>query len=239
MSNAKTLDGIVLKGGFLLLNTLENSRVTQDIDFSIDKEIGWTNLVAAVEASVASIGSDVCEIESICDPQEEMSGKIEIRLKENQALVGVDASWEPINVGVRNTNILDITIDTYTLCHILADKYCVVFSPKRFRRTKDLYDIYNILTNYDFSYADVSELESKSGNTINEQNKLVTDATILRFKSKWENLILKERVANNAIELPKPNVTEVLKVIADFVMRLKLYERGESDESFWEHSVHK
>ena len=40
---------------------------------------------------------------------------------------------------------------------MLADKLSVIFSPKRFRRAKDLYDFYIIITNFDIDLIKLRE----------------------------------------------------------------------------------
>lgn len=234
LRHAKTLDGMVLKGGFRLIQTLENSRVTQDIDFSIDKEKGWENLQAAIRASVDSLGSEMCEIVSTRDPQETMSAKIEILIKSLDSVVGIDASWEPIEVGTVKLNIMGIDIDAYTLCHVLADKYCVIFSKKRFRRTKDLYDIYNILSNFSIDYAEFDDVVRHNRNQIDWERTPIRDDVIKEYEKAWNKLTIS--VIEDDLQktlATKPDFKKVFETVCAFILEY-LSMKGGTIKGYWD-----
>lgn len=235
MKYAKTLDGIVLKGGFRLIQTLERSRTTQDIDFSIDKGDGWKNLQDAIRASVDSLGSEMCEIVSIREPQETMSAKIEILIKPISTVIGIDASWEPIKVGAMKLNILGVSINAYTLCHVLSDKYCAMFSKKRFRRTKDLYDIYNILSNSDIDYAEFDDVVKHNRNQIDWERTPIRDDVIKEYEKAWNKLVVRTIGHNHAaVTIQKPDFSSAFSIACDFILRYKMLSDSGEVTGTWE-----
>lgn len=233
LANAKTLDGIVLKGGFLLVNTLSNSRLTRDKDFSIDKKIGWKNLLQAIHTSVDGLGQDFF-IFKVREPMEAMSGKIEIKQLSSGRVIGIDASWEPIEVGAKQTNILGVKIDTYTICHILADKYCAIHSERRFRRPKDLYDVYNILLNYDVSYKEFDDVVEHCRNKIDWSETPITDAVAEKYKENWDTLdfsVLKtDTMEKKEIH---PDFGLLYGKVCSFLLEYKLWKKAGMQDEMW------
>ena len=63
--------------------------------------------------------------------------------------------WLKDNI-IRTYNVNDFEFVGFDLVEVLADKLNVTLSGKLPRRIKDLYDIYFITTNYDFTASDIA-----------------------------------------------------------------------------------
>lgn len=208
LTSYRIMKDVMLKGGFLLLHVVPNSRLTQDIDLAVLNLKDFNELVYCFK-DIAEKDEDLSL--EIRPPAGGRCGAIEIKScsKDIVAKFDIELNYVPLKSNLKL--IHGVTLETQPLEGVLVDKLSCLYGEHRFRRIKDLYDLYNILTNFDISYADFAYAEEKSGKTIFYSNTLITDANMLRFTEKWNSLPLRTSVNGNIFPLEKPDIVEVLK----------------------------
>lgn len=78
---------------------------------------------------------------------ERMSGGIDFYAEDGHKVLGVDVGLHDISYGIKHYNLEFTDVDAFTVERMLSDKLIAITTRKRFRRTKDLYDLYAI-TNF-------------------------------------------------------------------------------------------
>lgn len=144
---------IAFKGGYMLTKYLGNvARQTSDVDFSIGSE----ELYERVKAKLVSVCNSLqrkgviysYKIKDTIAPKQ--SGGVDMYNDKGVKILGVDVGWHDISYGVERVSIDVGELNAFTVERMLSDKFSSVLSRKRFRRVKDLYDIYIITSNFDF-----------------------------------------------------------------------------------------
>lgn len=138
------------KGGYVLTKIIpEYARATRDIDFSISDEKQY-ELVKEVMRNLISVLIKVGCIESGVVKetiQEHCSGGMTIYpVNANEKAMGIDVGLHDISYGIQSWNINGFDVNRFEVERMLSDKIKAIYSKKRFRRAKDLYDFF-ILTN--------------------------------------------------------------------------------------------
>jgi hypothetical protein len=96
---------------------------------------------------------------------------------------------------------------------MLSDKVHVVFSSKRFRRTKDLYDIYFLLENFDVDFKRFKELLYKRGDIDLNENPF-KEEVLIQYEHAWEKLVVKSVYSDTV--LVKPTFKAVIERLGYF-----------------------
>lgn len=142
---------IAFKGRYVLNKIImdEVPRATVDVDFSIQTREYYN----AVKEVLRSIGENLVndglfnEFSVKEDATETCSGGLDLkRGTGSQKKLGVDVGVHDITHGIVPVNILGVDVSRFSVERMLSDKLSAIYSRKRFRRPKDLYDFY-IITN--------------------------------------------------------------------------------------------
>lgn len=146
------LSSVAFKGGYILNKIIPDNkaRATVDIDFSISRQ-EYYEVVRKCMNRIGSVLVDRGIIKSYIvkdSVQETMTGGIDLyRFGNQEKALGIDVGWHDIEYGLNTINVSGIDVNIFSIERMLADKISAMFSRKRFRRPKDLYDFY-IITKY-------------------------------------------------------------------------------------------
>lgn len=210
---------LVYKGGLFLGEYTHRPRFTQDVDVSV-LDSGMYELLkgilreygeALVEAGELS-GFDVKDT-----IEEHMSGGAKFYGTKGQVLLSIDISLHrnDLDFMVMETSVVG-TVQLTTVEQIVTDKLTVAFSRSRFRRAKDVYDLWLIISNCNISASKVARLLY-----LREIYPLPVDKAPFsedcyeQMKHAYEKFILKDPFAEG--ELQKPDFIEVVSVVSKFM----------------------
>lgn len=153
-------DKITFKGGYMLTKLMPKyARQTTDIDFSIQSSELYKDLLVVMDR----IGKLFVEKGFIAkytikpEVKQRMSGGMDMYDANGSKVLGIDIGWHDVTFGTTLTNINVGTVKAFTVERMLADKITAILSRKRFRRPKDIYDLYCITNCFDFDAKLVSE----------------------------------------------------------------------------------
>ena len=138
---------LVFKGGYMLTKLMSNTaRQTTDIDFSIMSSEIYEDIkiqLTIIAEHFKNLGIvDKYILKETIKPR--MSGGITMYDNTGRILLGVDVGWHDVSYGTINRNIDICSVNSFEVERMLADKITAILSKKRFRRPKDLYDLYCI-----------------------------------------------------------------------------------------------
>lgn len=218
------------KGGYMLNQLLDNSRMTHDVDFSICnledfKEIeGVLNNIGKLFVEGGYI--DRYEIKN--QMKSRHTGGMDMYDKNNVKILGVDIGFHDLSYGVCNYDIKISSVTGFEIERMLADKFVAILSSKRNRRAKDLYDFFIITNAYDCNCQKLAEYIERRGNA--EWDNIPFEDTALKmYKTSWEKVKLINYRTGNALN--KPSFEVVIKRFNDIALPLK--ERVCFD--YWDH----
>ncbi|MCM1215066.1 MAG: nucleotidyl transferase AbiEii/AbiGii toxin family protein [Lachnospiraceae bacterium] len=160
-------DKLAFKGGYMLTKLIpESARQTTDIDFSIQTSALYQQLIQTMRA----IG-DHFIFESLISHyniKEEirgfMSGGMDMYDDSGAKVLGIDVGWHDISFGTQLTSISVGTVRAFSVERMLSDKITAILSRKKFRRPKDIYDLYCITNSMSFNAILVNEYIVKRTN---------------------------------------------------------------------------
>ncbi|KSV57904.1 nucleotidyl transferase AbiEii/AbiGii toxin family protein [Acetivibrio ethanolgignens] len=212
---------IAFKGGYMLNKLIPGSRMTFDIDFSIEEKKNYEVIKnelgrIAIEFEKAGIIADYKIKDSIAPTS---SGGIDMYAASGEKILGVDVGLHNISYGVKHYNIKFTEVQAFEFERMLSDKIIAILSRKRFRRAKDLYDLYAI-TNYtsiDFKKL-VEYIEIRGG--AEWDHIPFSDDVIVQYRKAWEKLVLIDSTVAN-VALDKPEFDDVLFQFYRFIMPVK------------------
>lgn len=197
------------KGWYLLNQLLGNqSRMTHDIDFSISDKIAYV----AVKELLKEIGDTFCNNHSIAsytikeDISSQRSGGVDFYSDDGTKILGVGVGLHSLEYGIIEYNFEISVLSGFSIERMLADKIISILSKKRFRRTKDLYDVWVLTNNFDFDARLVYQFIDKRGNA-EWQNIPFSDTVLVEYAKAWNKLILQTPTAR---DLEKPDFAMVL-----------------------------
>ena len=220
-SNQELLDYMVLvisrqlhvqtafKCGYMLNQLLgEQSRMTHDIDFSISDIEGYKVIidylkVIAEQFLKVNIISDY-KIKETISPTS--SGGIDFYDDLGRKILGIDVGLHDLGYGLSTYNVSIGDVQPFTVERMLADKIMAILSRKRFRRTKDIYDLFVLSENFDIDIVKLREFIDKRGNA-EWKNIPFSDVVLEQYKKSWDKLILRTPMAEQLI---KPEFDTVL-----------------------------
>lgn len=153
-------DRLAFKGGYMLTKLMpDTARQTTDIDFSIQSSELYQQLIKSMERigeHFKAIGEcSSYKVKETIAPT--MSGGMDLYDALGRKFLGIDVSWHDITYGTVTTSIDIGDLRAFEVERMLADKVSAILSRKRFRRPKDLYDLYCITNCFDFDANKVNE----------------------------------------------------------------------------------
>lgn len=221
---------MAFKGGYMLNQLLGgNSRRTSDVDFSI----AYRGDYEGVKEWLQKIADKFVELDLIStykikeDIQERQSGGIDMFDISGRKVLGVDVGLHNIGYGIRHYDLGFVDVDGFSIERMLADKLIAITTRKRFRRTKDLYDLYAITNFFDVDYTTLAEYVEIRGGA-EWQNIPFNEDVLVQYKHAWDKLDLRSSVDAGSLE--KPVFEDAINRFYEFAIPLKL---GDIDHK-WE-----
>lgn len=153
-------DRLAFKGGYMLTKLMPDiARQTTDVDFSIQDTALYQCLIKSMER-IGEHFKSIGECSSYKIKQEitpTMSGGMDIYDAFGRKFLGIDVGWHDITYGTTTVSIDICDLRAFEVERMLADKISAILSRKRFRRPKDLYDLYCITNCFDFDANKVND----------------------------------------------------------------------------------
>ena len=209
-------DNIAFKGGYVLNQLIpEVSRLTHDVDFSVDS----TERYNKVKKVLGDIGDYFItnkliasyKIKDTIEPT--ISGGADFYDLNGAKILGVDVGLHQLISGTKWYDVSIGKLHSFSVERILSDKIHAIFSPKRFRRTKDLYDVYYLLENFDVDYNMFKELLEKRG-TIDLNKNPFQESVLKQYQHAWEKLQVVSMYQD--LILDKPDFRFVIERLGNF-----------------------
>lgn len=218
---------LVFKGGYMLSKVLPASRMTHDIDLSILNQEEYENM----KPKLKSIGeyfiqkglADSYEIMDII-PQKK-SGGIKLLSDNHKVVIGLDISVQNLSYGITKEDINIAVVDSYCIERMLSDKLYVILSNKRYRRTKDLYDLYNITQYMNIDYKLLKECIYQRGyDEYLFDNIPFSEEDVVKYVHSWNKLSIQDAKTGDVKKIP--DLEEVLNRLYIFSAPFKFnYDR--------------
>lgn len=217
-------DAIAVKGGYLLSKLLENPSSIQDNSM-------YDLLLEELRNAAEELrGIGIVDEVSVKTPGGTRGLQVDFYLG-GRNVFGIDVSLHDITYGVARYGFLPDPVLGFSIERILADKVKVILSKQRFRRAKDLYDVYAILSQFDVSLENLQVcLDARDVTDDLWQNIPFGESILLAYEQAWDKLIL-HRVGGG--EIDKPSLRRVLEKFYAFALPLKA-KRQVSQWSFEE-----
>lgn len=199
-------DKLAFKGGYMLTKMIGDvARQTTDIDFSIASD----ELYEMIKDSLLEIASSFMDKNIIDDYklketiQPRCSGGVDF-YKDGQKILGVDIGWHDISYGTTMMELDIGSIRTFEVERMLADKITAILSRKRFRRPKDIYDLYCISNCLSFDASKVAEyiLNRTEGVGAEWGNFPFSDTVLKEYEKAYNSLTLTSIHKNRVLERP-------------------------------------
>lgn len=217
---------LAFKGGYMLTKLMRNTaRQTTDIDFSILSD----DIYEQIKIKLWSIcnhlqSTGVIDKYVIKDNIAHfMSGGADM-YKNGRKVLGVDVGWHDISYGtvIRSIDVCDV--NSFKVERMLADKITAILSRKRFRRPKDLYDLYCISECMEFDAKIVQEyiLKRTDGKGADWQNYPFNEKVLIEYEKAYNSLQL-ESIYSNVI-LERPTFDTVIGRFDVIAVRVKTVE---------------
>lgn len=141
-------DNLAFKGGYMLTKILNRgySRRTEDIDFSVLTDEIYGNIKSKlIEVGNLLISKGIISRYELKDViKQTMSGGIKFYDESGAYVFGVDVGWQDTTYAVTNYKIGNVECKGFKPERMVGDKLLSILSSKRFRRAKDLYDLFII-----------------------------------------------------------------------------------------------
>lgn len=197
---------LAFKGGYMLTKLLPNSaRQTTDIDFSILSEEVYTS----IKDTLTRISEHFKKLGIIDDYiikdriQRRMSGGADL-YKNGEKILGVDVGWHDITYGTQLTKIDVAEVNAFLIERMVADKVTAIMSRKRFRRTKDIYDLYCLSHSFDIDLQKVKTFIDKRGEetTIEWHNYPFSEDVLREYEKAYNALKVNSIYENKVIAKP-------------------------------------
>ena len=213
---------LIFKGGLVVKQV---TRESESIRYTNDIDCDWVGdppdiqeIENGLNAAIRRIMADV----SVKRYRDYIIGKRSAGfhiMKDGFVISSIDMSIKSL-VSSKTYYYGEITFTGYDLYGIVADKIEVVSTPKIFRRTKDLFDLYNICISNDFEKALIID-------SLNKKNKVLSDFSA--FKDQQNDLLHSYTLMKGITN--KPDFSDVYGITSRFV-------DGLTDETstHWDHS---
>ena len=200
-------------GGYMLKKLIPDcARQTQDIDFSAQSSELYQSLINTMIAVgtrfvKAGIISNF-KIRQTIVPH--YSGGMDMYNDSGAKILGIDVSWSDTLLGTTKA-IIDIgEVSAFEVERMLADKIAATLSRKRFRRTKDIYDIFCITNCFDADLNKIRNyLEIRNADVTVEWENFPFSETVINELGKAYGRLVLEAIYSNTI-LEKPEFSSIL-----------------------------
>ena len=200
---------LAFKGGYMLTKLMSSrARQTYDVDFSILSDEIYESITKSLEDICLHFKSkgiiDSFIIKDSIKPT--MPGGVDM-YKDGRKILGVDVG----------------DLNSFEVERMLADKITAILSRKRFRRPKDIYDLYCISECVTFDTRKIAHYIQRRtlGIGADWQNFPFNDAVLTEYEKAYNKLIVTSIYKDTTIE--KPGFLEVIKrfdIIAEHVKDL-------------------
>lgn len=200
-------DKLAFKGGYMLSKLIPKvARQSTDIDFSIDYDTLYYDMLDTLRGIGDHFISEgyiaKYTLKESIEPHK--SGGVDFYAESGEKVLGIDIGWHPTNWGTMNTDIGIASVRHFTIERMVSDKFTAILTKKRFRRAKDLYDLYQIMQYYDL---DLDELRNciakRDADTPVEWEHFPFDETVLREYGKaYDKLRVISIYSDKLIEKP-------------------------------------
>lgn len=201
-------DKITFKGGYMLTKLIpQHARQTQDIDFSIASSDLYKSLMSAMN----EIGEQFVKRGYISkyivknEIREFMSGGMDMYDSIGAKILGIDVGWHDLSFGTTTTTIDIGDVRAFTIERMLSDKITAILSRKRFRRPKDIYDLYCITNCFDFDPSLVRDyiIKRTNGADADWDNIPFTEDVLREYLKAYNSLKLFSIRKNEALNRPE------------------------------------
>lgn len=206
----------VFKGGYVLTKLMpDEARMTEDIDFSISEEHQYYGIIPVLE----DLGNDLIRLGVITGYEvkptigERSSGGIHMMTPGNIPDLKIDIGWHDLSWGVSSWSCVGFDCKRFEIERMLSNKISAIYSRKRFRRTKDIYDFYILTNNFDVSLPKLKEYIINRG-LIDWNADPFREEVVTQYAKAYDKLTVATcdgRIIN------KPELNKILLRLRDFM----------------------
>lgn len=217
-------DAVTLKGGFVLGELTGAPRYTADIDMSLLGGASYDNLkpLLVQYGELLKQEGRCCQYEVVPDviPGRRSGGVTYYGATPQDLLFSVDISesecaFDTITINMTGVGKVVVT----SVEQVMSDKLTVLFSKKRFRRVKDVIDIYTILSTCSVDWAKVIDCLNRRGNWPLPADKYpFTEERLEQLEHAYDKYVL-QNVDGSVVECKTP-FKEVVQKIAPAIWPL-------------------
>lgn len=213
---------LAFKGGYMLSKLLgASARQTTDIDFSIQTSDLYQQLLCAFKEIAEEFVSEgfIASYKIKPEVRETMSGGMDMYAADGQKKLGVDVGWHDITFGTTTMHLDIADVNAFTVERMLADKLTAILSRKRFRRPKDIYDVYCLTNCFDFNAQSLNDyiLQRTHGIGAEWGNFPFNEVVLREYEKAYDSLDI--RAVTKTVEA-KPDFDKVNKRFSTICMRL-------------------
>lgn len=206
------------KGGYVLMKMYPNTaRYSHDIDFSISDKDQYE----LVKLVLDELGNDLINkgVISNYDIKDEIaptkSGGIKLYRTDKMQL-GIDIGLHDLSYGLSRWSFNGFSLSKFEIERMLSDKISAIFSKKRFRRAKDLYDFFIIYNSCNVDINKLAEFISIRG--IDWNATPFREEVIREYSKAYDKLILKNIYGK---EMVKPEFDECIKLLNKCIILIR------------------
>lgn len=215
------------KGGYVLTKLMpDEARATEDIDFSIYdyKQYAIIKDVLAEMAECLKNYGVITEYTIKEDIGERSSGGIHMKAVDGSSDIKIDIGWHDLSYGITSWSYQGFNCNRFEVERMLSDKISAIYSRKRFRRTKDLYDFYILTSNFDVNLATLRDYVVKRG-LIDWNADPFREDVMREYAYAYNKLTVK---SISGVEIIKPEFNVVID-------RLRYFMSRYNDNVKWSH----
>ena len=226
---------IAFKGGYMLTKLIPNcARQTSDIDFSIaDSDLYKELINTMITIGEKFISEGYINHYTIKDTiSKTMSGGMNMYDNNGKKVLGIDVGWHDLSFGLTTTTIDIGSVNAFSIERMLSDKITAILSRKRFRRPKDIYDLYCITNCFDFDCNKVYDyiLKRTNGTGADWCNFPFNESTLIQYERAYMSLRLISITKGEELERPPfRNVIERFYTICNRLVNI-------GTEPIWNHN---
>lgn len=210
----------VFKGGYVLTKMIpDEARLTEDIDFSISEESQYEDLkVVLNDLGEVLKNKDIIEdydVKPTIAPTS--SGGIKMTPIDGTSQIKIDVGWHDISWGIQDWKCLGFDCKKFEVERMLSDKISAIYSKKRFRRTKDIYDFYILTNNFDVDISKLRNYIERRG-TIEWDRDPFREEVLTEYGKAYDKLKV---MTHNGLLVNKPDFNKVILRLRDFMNMYK------------------
>lgn len=214
-------DTIVFKGGLFLGEHTGHPRYTQDVDMSI----ALLSTYEKIKVELSNFGEsliatgDIATYEIQDDVQPKRSGGAKYRDINGMVLLSIDIS---LGADTLDTVVIDTEVagrvQLESIEQVMADKLTVLYSRSRFRRSKDLFDVWQILQSCQLNEERLIACLSQRGiYPLPVALAPFREECYVQMEHAYSTLQIRDPLGGDSIS--KPSFEEVVQVVGKFTRR--------------------